>query len=63
MQSYISNHVDLTGWLEWDRDFVLKTLYYGLYTNGGPGAGMCRWVKWPGYHVMADANLAKKFSV
>ncbi|KAK1667867.1 hypothetical protein QYE76_056026 [Lolium multiflorum] len=27
------------GWLEWDGDFALKTLFYGEYGNDGPGAG------------------------
>ncbi|RWR88376.1 hypothetical protein CKAN_01738200 [Cinnamomum micranthum f. kanehirae] len=32
MQSYVDDHVDLVGWLEWDRDFALKSGSNGLVT-------------------------------
>ncbi|KAJ3671477.1 hypothetical protein LUZ60_007556 [Juncus effusus] len=63
MQSYIDDHVDPKGWLEWDGDFALKTLFYGEYQNKGPGAGTSGRVKWPGYHVITDSNVAKSFTV
>ena len=63
MQSYIDNHIDPKGWLEWDGDFALKTLFYGEYKNEGPGAGTAGRVKWPGYKVITDANTAKSFTV
>jgi len=63
MQSYIDDHVDPKGWLEWDGDFALKTLFYGDYQNKGPGAGTSGRVKWPGYHVITDPNVAKSFTV
>ncbi|RZR75447.1 hypothetical protein BHM03_00057986 [Ensete ventricosum] len=63
MQSYIDNHINSKGWLEWDGEFALKTLFYGEYQNRGPGAGTGGRVNWPGYHVITDANTAKAFTV
>ncbi|KAL0012408.1 hypothetical protein SO802_007516 [Lithocarpus litseifolius] len=63
MQSYIGDHIDPTGWSVWDKDFALKTLYYGEYNNKGPGAGTSKRVKWSGYHVITSAEEAKKFTV
>jgi len=63
MQSYIGDHIDPTGWSVWDKDFALKTLYYGEYNNKGPRAGTSKRVKWPGYYVITSAKEAKKFTV
>ncbi|KAL4189706.1 hypothetical protein AMTRI_Chr08g166740 [Amborella trichopoda] len=63
MQNNIGDHIAAEGWLPWSGGFALKTLYYAEYMNGGPGAGTSGRVKWPGYHVMTDANEAKKFTV
>ncbi|KAG6695200.1 hypothetical protein I3843_09G086200 [Carya illinoinensis] len=63
MQSYIGNHIDPAGWSVWSKDFALKTLYYGEYTNRGPGAGTSKRVNWPGYHLITRAEEAKKFTV
>jgi pectinesterase len=65
LQSLIGNHIDPTGWSEWDdasKDF-LQTLYYGEYLNSGPGAGTGKRVNWPGYHVIKSAAEASKFTV
>ncbi|KAL5972748.1 hypothetical protein ACLOJK_039553 [Asimina triloba] len=63
MQSYMDDHIDPAGWFPWDKDFALKTLYYGEYANRGPGAGTSKRVNWPGYHVITDAKEASKFTV
>nr|P83947.1 RecName: Full=Pectinesterase/pectinesterase inhibitor; Includes: RecName: Full=Pectinesterase inhibitor; AltName: Full=Pectin methylesterase inhibitor; Includes: RecName: Full=Pectinesterase; Short=PE; AltName: Full=Pectin methylesterase; Flags: Precursor [Ficus pumila var. awkeotsang] len=63
MESYISDVIDPAGWLEWDRDFALKTLFYGEYRNGGPGSGTSERVKWPGYHVITSPEVAEQFTV
>ncbi|KAM7492676.1 hypothetical protein LguiA_035597 [Lonicera macranthoides] len=63
MQSYMGDLIDPAGWAEWDGDFALKTLYYGEYMNRGPGAGVSKRVKWPGYHVIRNASVAMKFTV
>ncbi|KAF7147210.1 hypothetical protein RHSIM_Rhsim03G0208400 [Rhododendron simsii] len=63
MLSSIGGHVDPRGWLEWNGDFALDTLYYGEYMNSGPGAGVSQRVKWPGYRVITSASEASKFTV
>nr|GMD33658.1 pectinesterase/pectinesterase inhibitor PPE8B-like [Ipomoea batatas] len=63
MQSFLSNVIMPQGWLEWNGDFALDTLYYGEYMNYGPGAGLDRRVNWPGYHVINDSAQANDFTV
>jgi len=63
MQSYISDVLRPEGWLEWNGDFALDTLYYAEYMNYGPGAGVANRVKWQGYHVMNDSSQASNFTV
>ncbi|CAA0820369.1 Probable pectinesterase/pectinesterase inhibitor 36 [Striga hermonthica] len=55
--------VDEKGWKEWDGDFALATLYYAEYMNTGGGASTRNRVRWPGFHVLSDANEANKFAV
>ncbi|RDX61220.1 Pectinesterase 2.1, partial [Mucuna pruriens] len=64
MQSLLSNHIDPKGWSEWDdqhKDY-LETLYYGEYSNRGPGAGLGGRVNWTGFHILTTAD-AMKFTV
>ncbi|KAF7037388.1 hypothetical protein CFC21_047767 [Triticum aestivum] len=63
MQSYLGAHVHPRGWLEWNGDFALNTLFYGEYANEGPGAGTAGRVKWPGYRVITDGSVAEQFTV
>lgn len=63
MQSYMSNVIRPEGWLEWNGDFALDTLYYAEYMNTGPGAGLAERVKWSGYHVLNDSTQASNFTV
>ncbi|XP_062195111.1 pectinesterase-like [Phragmites australis] len=63
MQSYIGAVVRPEGWLAWDGEFALDTLYYGEYMNTGPGAGIRARVKWPGFHVMTSPAEASNFTV
>ncbi|XP_022731600.1 pectinesterase/pectinesterase inhibitor PPE8B-like [Durio zibethinus] len=63
MQTYISNAIMPQGWLEWNQDFALSTLYYAEYMNFGPGAGLGGRVKWPGYHALNDSAQAVNFTV
>ncbi|CAL4947065.1 unnamed protein product [Urochloa decumbens] len=63
VKSYLDAHVDPRGWLEWDGDFALKTLFYGEYENEGPGAGTAGRVDWPGYRVITDRSVAEQFTV
>lgn len=61
--SYIGQHVDPAGWLEWNGKFALSTLYYGEYMNYGPGAGVEERVKWPGFRVITLPEEADQFTV
>ncbi|KAK2988635.1 hypothetical protein RJ640_002104 [Escallonia rubra] len=63
MLSYIGDHVDPRGWLEWNATFALDTLYYGEYMNYGPGGAVGQRVKWPGYRVITSPVEASKFTV
>lgn len=63
MQSYISQFIRPEGWLEWNGDFALDTLYYAEYMNYGPGAGLGGRVKWPGLHAINDSSQANNFTV
>ncbi|XP_074326784.1 pectinesterase-like [Apium graveolens] len=63
VKSYLDDLVDPSGWLPWNGDFALQTLYYGEYMNNGSGAGTADRVKWPGYHIITNAEEAERFSV
>lgn len=63
MQSYISNAIKPKGWLEWNGDFALGTLYYGEYMNFGPGAAFGARVNWTGFHAINDSAVANNFTV
>ncbi|PHT44357.1 Pectinesterase 2 [Capsicum baccatum] len=61
--SNIDSLIDPAGWLEWNGDFALKTLYYGEYLNRGPGSNTVGRVKWPGYRVINSSTEASQFTV
>ncbi|KAK8706874.1 hypothetical protein V6N13_057948 [Hibiscus sabdariffa] len=63
MQSYIGNAIRPQGWLEWNQDFALDTLYYAEFKNFGPGAGLGGRVHWPGYHALNNSVQAGNFTV
>lgn len=63
MQTYLDSLVDPAGWLEWDGEFALNTLYYGEYKNMGPGSSTSQRVKWRGYHIVTNSTEASKFTV
>ncbi|XP_019197357.1 PREDICTED: probable pectinesterase/pectinesterase inhibitor 40 [Ipomoea nil] len=62
MLSKIGSLIDPAGWLEWQGDFALKTLYYGEYKNKGPGADTSNRVTWAGYRIIKRAKVAKYFT-
>ncbi|KAK4418112.1 putative pectinesterase/pectinesterase inhibitor 40 [Sesamum alatum] len=63
MFSKMEEVVDPQGWLEWNRDFALDTLYYGEYMNRGPGSNTSARVTWPGYRVINSSTEASQFTV
>ncbi|KAF5743133.1 pectinesterase family protein [Tripterygium wilfordii] len=52
MESTIDDLIHPDGFLPWEGDFALKTLYYAEFNNKGPGAKTTARVKWPGYKVI-----------
>ncbi|KAH9602139.1 hypothetical protein KSS87_019809 [Heliosperma pusillum] len=63
MESYISDIVRPQGWLEWNGDLFLDTLYYAEYMNSGPGASLGSRINWAGYHVLNSSTDALNFTV
>ncbi|XP_028778196.1 pectinesterase 2-like [Neltuma alba] len=63
MKSFLDSLVNQAGWLEWSGNFALNTLYYGEYMNTGSGSSTANRVKWSGFHVIASASEASKFTV
>lgn len=63
MQSYLSGVIRPEGWLEWQGDFALSTLYYAEYINYGTGAGLGNRVKWPGFHAINESSQAYNYTV
>ncbi|KAJ8750688.1 hypothetical protein K2173_015869 [Erythroxylum novogranatense] len=59
MESKIEDFIHPEGWLAWEGDKGLSTLYYAEYNNEGPGAPTTGRVKWPGYHVINKEEAAK----
>lgn len=62
MESTIGDLIQPAGWLEWNGNFALDTLYYREYANRGPGAVTHRRVRWRGYKVITDRNEALRFT-
>ncbi|KAL3738820.1 hypothetical protein ACJRO7_020225 [Eucalyptus globulus] len=63
MKTYLDSLINSAGWMEWDGNFALDTLYYGEYLNTGPGSSTASRVTWAGYHVITSATEASKFTV
>ncbi|KAK9106026.1 hypothetical protein Scep_022870 [Stephania cephalantha] len=63
IKTYLDGLINPAGWLAWNGNFALNTLYYGEYMNSGPGAATGNRVKWPGYHGSMGAAEAGKFTV
>jgi len=63
MESDIPALIDKAGYLPWNGDFALKTLYYAEYANKGPGADTAGRVTWEGYKKTFTKEDATKFTV
>ncbi|XP_025822128.1 pectinesterase-like [Panicum hallii] len=63
MESEIPAFIDKAGYLPWNGDFGLKTLWYAEYANRGPGADTAGRVTWPGYKKVISKDEAAKFTV
>ncbi|KAL1805010.1 hypothetical protein DCAR_0830796 [Daucus carota subsp. sativus] len=62
METEIDDVIDPEGWLAWDGDFALSTLFYAEYNNKGPGSDTNSRVKWPGFQVI-NKDEAVKYTV
>ncbi|PKA61175.1 Putative pectinesterase/pectinesterase inhibitor 45 [Apostasia shenzhenica] len=58
MESEIGDFIHPDGYMPWDGDFALKTLFYAEYRNRGGGADTSRRVKWPGVKVLVKQQAA-----
>ncbi|KAK9724483.1 hypothetical protein RND81_05G076000 [Saponaria officinalis] len=63
MKTYIGPLVDSAGWMPWNGNQFLNTLYYAEYANFGPGSKVRRRVKWGGFHVIKNPGVASLFTV
>ncbi|XP_038974437.1 probable pectinesterase/pectinesterase inhibitor 41 [Phoenix dactylifera] len=62
MESFMDSSIDPRGWMPWDGDFALSTLYYAEFNNTGPGSDTSNRVTWPGLHVINSTD-ASNFTV
>nr|QIR83192.1 pectin methylesterase 34 [Cunninghamia lanceolata] len=46
MNSFLGELISPEGWMPWNGNFALDTLYYGEYQNYGPGAKLSGRVSW-----------------
>ncbi|KAL9240389.1 hypothetical protein vseg_014614 [Gypsophila vaccaria] len=63
MKTYIGPLVDSAGWMPWNGNKFLDTLYYAEYANFGPGSKVRRRVRWGGFHVIKNPGVASLFTV
>ncbi|RDX72911.1 Pectinesterase 2, partial [Mucuna pruriens] len=63
MKTYLDSLINPAGWMEWNGNFALDTLYYAEYANTGPGSSTANRVTWKGYHVLTTASQASPFTV
>lgn len=63
MSAFMGSLIPPAGWLPWDGDFALSTLYYAEYDNSGPGSNTSGRVSWPGYHVVTNSTEVLNFTV
>lgn len=61
LTSSVTGVVAPEGWLPWNGDFALATLFYGEYKNWGAGATTGRRVSWA--TQIQDATVANQFTV
>ncbi|KAG0469518.1 hypothetical protein HPP92_016218 [Vanilla planifolia] len=58
MESEIGDFVHPDGYMPWEGDFALNTLFYAEYGNRGGGADTSRRVRWPGVKVLTKRQAA-----
>ncbi|RLM84344.1 putative pectinesterase/pectinesterase inhibitor 21 [Panicum miliaceum] len=63
IQNDIGGFIDPKGWLEWNGDFGLETLFYAEVDNRGAGADMSKRAKWGGIKTVTYAEAQKEYTV
>ncbi|KAL1225165.1 putative pectinesterase/pectinesterase inhibitor 39 [Cardamine amara subsp. amara] len=63
IKSFIDDLIHPAGWLEWEKEFAIETLYYGEYMNVGPGSNLTDRVQWAGFRSITNATEAAQFTV
>ncbi|GAB2245318.1 hypothetical protein Droror1_Dr00000811 [Drosera rotundifolia] len=63
MESVLGSLINPLGWMPWNGNFALNTLYYAEYKNTGPGSSTANRVEWKGYHVITNPTVASQFTV
>ncbi|KAG6703981.1 hypothetical protein I3843_07G108700 [Carya illinoinensis] len=58
VQTFMDRLINPAGWMAWNGEFALSTLYYAEYNNTGPGSNTTNRVTWSGYHVMNATDVA-----
>ncbi|CAN1187151.1 Probable pectinesterase/pectinesterase inhibitor 21 [Linum perenne] len=59
MHTIIDGVITPEGFMPWDKDLGLNTLYYAEYENTGPGSDQSGRVKWPGVKHIGAAEADK----
>ena len=61
MESFIDDLIQPEGWLPWNLDFALETLFYTEFNNRGPGSNKDHRVKWAGIKELPSKRV-KRFT-
>nr|GMD05820.1 probable pectinesterase/pectinesterase inhibitor 58 [Ipomoea batatas] len=61
MESFIDDLIQKDGWLPWNGDFALDTLFYTEYNNRGPSSSKEERVKWKGVKEL-PLNRIERFT-
>ncbi|EAY94388.1 hypothetical protein OsI_16156 [Oryza sativa Indica Group] len=61
MESTIADFIKPEGYMPWNGEFALNTLYYAEFNNRGPGAGTSKRVNWKGFRVIGQKE-AEQFT-
>ncbi|KHN34209.1 Putative pectinesterase/pectinesterase inhibitor 13 [Glycine soja] len=62
METQIDDLIHPDGFLPWEGNFALSTLYYGEYNNNGAGSSTTARVNWPGRKVI-NRDEATRYTV
>ncbi|PKU79110.1 pectinesterase 2-like [Dendrobium catenatum] len=64
LENFMDSIIDPAGWLPFNGNFALDTLYYAEFQNTGPGARVLRLrVKWKGFHIIRKPSQVRQFTV